>query len=64
MRFADNPEAIHVLKDKQTHTVVGGGTMSPLKENVLEKLIKREIDETQVRPEDYRPYVAGPPQGC
>lgn len=62
-RFAYNPEAIHVLKDKQTNTVVGGVTISPLKEDVLEKLIGLEIDETQVRPEDYRPYVAGP-QDC
>jgi len=63
-RFAYSPEAIHVLKDKLTNTVVGGVTISPLKEEVLEKLIKLEIDETQVKPEDYRPYVAGHPQDC
>src|SRR5437899_2356601 len=38
-RFAYNPEAIHILKDTKTDTVLGGITMSPLKHNVLEKLI-------------------------
>ena len=63
-RFAYNPEAIHVLKDKLTNAVVGGVTISPLKEKVLEKLIRLEIDETQVKPEDYRPYIPGHPQDC
>lgn len=63
-RFAYNPEAIHVLKDKLTNAVVGGVTISPLKEKILEKLIRLEIDETQVKPEDYRPYIAGQPQDC
>ena len=55
-RFAYNPEAIHVLKDTKTDTVLGGITLSPLKQNILEKLIRLEIDETQVKPEDYLPF--------
>ena len=63
-RFAYNPEAIHVLKDMETNTVVGGITISPIKNEVLEKLIRLEIDETQVRPEDYLPYTTTTPLDC
>jgi predicted DNA-binding transcriptional regulator AlpA len=63
-RFKYNPEAILVLKDTRTNTVFGGVTMSPLKQEVLEKLINLEIDETQIRPEDYQPYVTDHPQDC
>jgi len=63
-RYAYNPETIHVLKDTKTNTVLGGFTMSPLNTSVLEKLIKLEINETEVRPEDYRPYVTDSPQDC
>lgn len=63
-RFAYNPEAIHVLKDTKTNTVLGGITISPLKHNVLEKLIKLEIDETEVKPEDYLPFIPGETQDC
>ena len=63
-RFAYNPEAIHVLKDTKTHTVLGGITISPLKRSVLERLIKLEIDETQVEPEDYLPFLPGKTQDC
>jgi len=45
-----------------TNTVVGGFTMSPLKQDILEKLINLEIDETQIKPEDYRPYRTDSPQ--
>jgi hypothetical protein len=55
---------VHVLKDTKTNIVVGGVTISPLKQEVLEKLIALEIDETQVKPEDYRPYTTDHPQGC
>jgi len=58
-RFAYNPEAMHVLKDTKTDTVLGGITMSPLKQEVLEKLMRLEIDETQVKPEDYLPFTTG-----
>lgn len=63
-RFAYNPEAIHILKDMKTETVLGGITMSALKNSVLQKLIKLEIDETQVRPEDYLPFVPGETEDC
>jgi len=59
-----NPEAIHVLKDTKTNTVVGGMSFSPLKPDVLEKLVRLEIDESQVKPEDYLPYTVGTPLDC
>jgi excisionase family DNA binding protein len=59
-----NPEAIHVLKDTKTNTVVGGISLSPLKPDVLEKLSKLEIDEAQIKPEDYLPYTADTPLDC
>lgn len=60
-RFAYNPEVIHVLKDTKTNTVLGGITISPLKQDVLEKLIRLEIDETQIKPEDYLSFTSGKP---
>jgi predicted DNA-binding transcriptional regulator AlpA len=63
-RYAYNPEAIHVLKDVQTHMVLGGITLSPLKQSVLGKLISLEIDETEVKPEDYLPFTPGQVQDC
>lgn len=59
-----NPEAIHVLKDTKTNTVVGGISLSPLKPDVLEKLIRLEIDEAQVKPADYLPYTVDAPLDC
>src|SRR5260370_23652639 len=59
-----NPEAIHVLKDSNTNMVVGGVSISPLKPEVLEKLISLEIDEAQIKPGDYLPYTADPPLDC
>ncbi len=61
-RFAYNPECMQVLKDTKTNTILGDITMSPLKHDVLEKLIKLEIDETQIKPEDYQPYSTKKPQ--
>lgn len=58
-RFRYNPEAMHVLKDSESGTVLGGITMSRIRENVLDKLIKLEIDETQIIPEDYLPFEEG-----
>src|SRR5258707_10092052 len=58
------PEAIHVLKDSKTNTVVGGISISPIKPDVLEKLISLEIDEAQIKPEDYLPYTTDPPLDC
>ena len=59
-----NPEATHVLKDSKTNAVVGGVSISPLKPDVLEKLVRLEIDEAQIKPEDYLPYTADPPLDC
>ncbi len=56
-----NPEAIHVIKDTNTNTVLGGISCSPLKPDVLEKLIRLEIEEPQIKPEDFLPYTAGTP---
>jgi excisionase family DNA binding protein len=63
-RFAYNPEAMHVLKDMKINMVVGGLTMSPIKMDILERLVRLEIDETQVKPEDYLPYTANVPLDC
>jgi hypothetical protein len=59
-----NPEAIHVLKDIKTNRVIGGTSISPIKPDVLEKLIRLEIDETQIKPEDFCPYTTGTPLDC
>jgi hypothetical protein len=59
-----NPEAIHVLKDTKTHIVVGGISISPIKPEVLEKLIRLEIDESQIKPEDFLLYTTGTPLDC
>ena len=59
-----NPEAIHILKDSKTNTVVGGISASPIKPGVLEKLISLEIDEAQIKPEDFLPYTTDPPLDC
>lgn len=61
-RFKYNPESILVLKDTRTNTVLGGITISPIKQAVLERLINLEIDETQIQPEDYQPYTTDYPQ--
>ena len=63
-RFTYNPEVMHVLKDTSTNTVMGDITMSPLKADVLEKLLALEVDETQIRPEDYLPYTTDHAQDC
>jgi excisionase family DNA binding protein len=63
-RFRYNPEAMLVLKDTRTNTVLGGITMSPLKQEILERLIGLEIDETHIQPEDYQPYTTDHPQDC
>lgn len=63
-RFQYNPEAMLVLKDTKTNTVLGDITMSPLRQEILEKLINLEIDETQIKPEDYQAYTTDHPQDC
>jgi len=59
-----NPEAIHVLKDTKTNMIVGGTSISSIKPDVLEKLIRLEIDETQIKPEDFLPYTTCTPLDC
>ena len=59
-----NPETIHVLKNTNTNTVIAGISCSPLKPDVLEKLIRLEIEEPQIKPEDFLPYTAGTPLDC
>jgi hypothetical protein len=63
-QLAYNPEAIHILKDSKTNTVVAGVSISPIKPDVLEKLISLEIDEAQIKPEDFLPYTTDPPLDC
>ncbi|MGH2508812.1 MAG: hypothetical protein ACRDHZ_15605 [Ktedonobacteraceae bacterium] len=63
-RLLYNPKVTHVLKDVQANNVVGYISMSPLKQNILEKLIKLEIDETSIKPEDFMPYLPNDPLDC
>ena len=63
-QLAYNAEAIHVLKDTRTNTVVGGISLTPLQPDLLEKLIRLEIDEAQVKPEDFLPFTVDTPLDC
>ena len=38
--------------------------MSPMKQDILERLIKLEIDETFLEPKDYLPYTSDDSQDC
>lgn len=59
-----NPEITHVLKDTKTDTVLGYISMSPMKQETLERLVKLEIDETSIKPSDYLPYIPNISQDC
>lgn len=63
-RLLYNPKTTHILKNMKANIVLGYISMSPLKQNILEKLIKLEIDETSIRPEDFMPYVPNDPLDC
>lgn len=63
-RLLYNPQVTHILKDTDTNTVVGYISMSPLKPNILEKLIRLEIDETSIQSEDFMPYIPNDPLDC
>lgn len=63
-RLHFNPENIHVLKDTKANQVVGSITMSPIKQEILEKLINLEIDETQVKVDEYLPFIQNEPLDC
>src|SRR5216684_546349 len=43
-RLPYNPEVTHILKDTKTNTVLSYISMSPLKKDILEKLITLQMD--------------------
>jgi hypothetical protein len=63
-RLPYNPEVTHVLKDRNTHTVLGYISMSPLKQDILERLITLQVDETELQPEHFTPYLVNTPLDC
>ncbi len=63
-RLPYNPEVTHVLKDTQTNTVLSYISMSPLKPDILEKLITLQVDETALKPEHFTPYLLNTPLDC
>lgn len=63
-RLPYNPEVTHVLKDLGTSTVLGYISMSPMKQDTLEKLVKLEIDETCTKPQDFTAYTPDHPLDC
>jgi predicted DNA-binding transcriptional regulator AlpA len=63
-RLPYNPEVTHVLKDTKTNTVLGYISISPLRQDILEKLIALQIDETELKPEHFIPYLTNTPLDC
>lgn len=63
-RLLYNPKVTHILKNTESNIVLGYISMSPLKQHILERLIKLEIDETSIKPEDFMPYVPNDPLDC
>lgn len=63
-RLPYNPEVTHVLKDDKTSTVLSYISMSPLKQDILDKLITLQIDETALKPEHFTPYFDSRPVDC
>lgn len=63
-RLPYNPEVTHVLKDTKIGTVLGYISMSPLKQDILERLITLQVDETELKPEDFIPYLVNTPLDC
>ncbi len=63
-RFPYNPECIHVLKDTDSGDVLGSITFSPLADGLIEKLITFKMDESDIKPEDYRPFTTDNPIDC
>ncbi|MBA3823211.1 MAG: hypothetical protein H0X24_04790 [Ktedonobacterales bacterium] len=59
-----NPESIHMLKDTGTDRVVSSITMSPLADGFIDKLIHFQLDESDIKPEDYRPFSIDKPLDC
>jgi predicted DNA-binding transcriptional regulator AlpA len=58
------PEVTHVLKDTKTNTVLSYISMSPIKQDILEKLITLQADETALKPEHFTPYLVNTPLDC
>lgn len=63
-RLPYNPEVTHVLKDISTHIVLSYISMSPLKPDILEKLITLQVDETAIQPDHFTPYLVDTPLDC
>lgn len=63
-RLPYNPDTTHILKDTKTNKVVGYISMSPLKQDILDKLITLQIDETSLKPEYLAPYIPNTPIDC
>ena len=63
-RLPYNPEVTHVLKDTKMNTVLSYISMSPLKQDILEKLITLQVDETALKPEHFTPYLVNTPLDC
>ncbi len=63
-RLPYNPEVTHVLKDTNINTVLSYISMSPLKQDILEKLITLQVDETALKPEHFTPYLVNTPLDC
>jgi hypothetical protein len=56
-RFSHNPDCVHVLKDVEANTVLGGVTMSPLRAGLIERLVSLEVDESELTANDYLPFT-------
>lgn len=63
-RLPHNPEVTHVLKDRKTGIVLSYISMSPLKQDILEKLITLQVDETALEPEHFTSYLVNIPLDC
>jgi hypothetical protein len=63
-RLPYNPEVTHVLKDVKANTVLSYISMSPIKQDILEKLITLQVDETALKPEYFTPYLVNTPLDC
>lgn len=63
-RLSYNPEVTHVLKDTKTNTVLSYLSMSPLQQDIFEKLITLQVDETALQPEHFKPYLVNTPLDC
>ena len=63
-RFQHNPDCVHVVKDLEADKVLGGVTMSPLADGLIEQLVSLQIDESDLKPSDYRTFSREHAQDC